>query len=273
MWRCARLLYLNMINLQLPDLPASCTTRQTCGSAYIRSEHSSSIAPVTLRFSKIMPAKKSKSTSAKATTSTDAPSLWEIARHEDQFRYDLTPPSYSKLYCFAIIPRASDRKFQASIKKEVVVSLWDLTKKCFHEVKIPRAYLIHIWWIQMQAKFWLDTAAGPEGRRMANYLTLLIDEFAKEVLEKNATDGWRSKVLHGILCRSFYHISEGDVNSDFKVVLLSTRKRKSNKHLQIGDIEQKDFNNIYHQHDVVSDRCRQGANHSMTGWSRLLTYI
>lgn len=219
-----------------------------------------------------MPSKKSKPSTAKVATSTNAPSMWDVARHEDKFRFDLTPQPYSQLYCFAIIPRASDRGFRSSIKTLVKVSLWNVSARCFYRVTIPRAYLIHIWWIQMQAKFWLDNATGPNARKMASYLTLLIDKFAEEVLNKKVTAEWHSEVLHGILCRSFYHIDEGDVYSDFKVALRSARLRTGNTRLEIDDIEQKDFQNIYHQHDVVSDRCREGADRSTTGGSRLLTY-
>ena len=116
----------------------------------------------------------------------------------------------------------------------------------------------------MQAKFWTDAATGPKGTRMGIYLTILIDNFAKEVIESQETEmviGWRSKVLHGILCRSFSHISEENIQTDFTVVLRSVLAHSKSGDLDFEDLGPDDFLVVYYANDILSDKCREGIDY------------
>ena len=148
----------------------------------------------------------------------------------------------------------------------VEVPLWDSTAKIFHRIAIPEAYIIHIWWIQMQAKFWRDTATTESDNRMAIYLSWLIDTFAKEALKDNERQliapGWQSQVLDGILCRTFFHIIEQDVTTDFVIALRSARTANNDNYMELDGLQPTDLSQVYKRWDVMIDDCREGANFS-----------
>jgi hypothetical protein len=190
-------------------------------------------------------------------------STWGLARRSDRWRYDTVPESYIGRYCFSIRPNKADRGFRSSVTKMTNVRLWDSNTKSFQVLAVPQAYIIHIWSIQMQAKFWRETAKEPTRARIGVYLTWLIDGFAKEVLEDNErrvmVPEWNSRVLDGIICRSFFHIIEEDIRTDFDVALQSARTAYGNEGLEFTDLEREDFDQIYERWDVMSDGLREGT--------------
>jgi hypothetical protein len=188
---------------------------------------------------------------------------WGVARRSDKWRYDKVQESYVGRYCFSIRPSKADRGFRSSVKKMTNVQLWDSNAKSFQVLAVPQAYIIHIWWIQMQAKFWRETAKQKTRARIGVYLTWLVDEFAKEVLEDNEgrlmVPEWNSQVLHGIICRSFFHIIEEDIRTDFDVALQSARTACGDQELGFTDLKREDFDQIYDRWDVMSDDLREGT--------------
>jgi hypothetical protein len=211
-----------------------------------------------------MPPKKSKA-SASRRNIVDVSKAWAVARPDDPFRYDKTPKKYSREYCLNIKPTRDDRSFRSSIGKLVHVEVWDIAETLFFDINIPSAYIIHIWWIQMQAKFWMDICEVPGEKTMATYLMWLVDNFVKEAVEDIERDvmagGWRSKALHYILCRTFFHMQEQDPITDFTVVLRSARNSTGNDTLEFGDIGSETFWNVYNRSDVMSDQCRESVYH------------
>jgi hypothetical protein len=115
----------------------------------------------------------------------------------------------------------------------------------------------------MQAKFWRETAEQSTQARIGVYLTWLIDEFAKEALEDNEhrlmVPEWHSQVLDGIICRTFFHIIEEDITTDFDVALESARRAHGDQNLQLSDLKREDFDQIYVRWDVMSDGFREGT--------------
>ena len=186
---------------------------------------------------------------------------WGLARRLDRWRFDQAPTSYTGRYCFSIRPNKANRGFRSSIDTITNVRLWDSTTKTFQDLAVPQAYLIHIWWIQMHAHFWRDTDA-----RMGVYLTWLMDQFAEEALEGCTNElmgpGWRSDVLDGIICRSFFHVVEDNIMTDFDIALRSARIARGDDDLQFHELGQDDFDQIYERWDAMDDRCREGVDFS-----------
>ena len=209
-----------------------------------------------------MAPKKSNATVARKNSAA-VKKAWAIARKEDVFCFNNTPEEYSRKYCINVKPRKEDRSFRSSINTLGKFAVWDVESQSFGVMTFPTAYVIHIWWIQLQAKFWTDTFTGPQGKTMGIYLTWLIDGFVEEVVKdmeaSGMVAGWQSKTLHGILCRTFYHMREEDVMSDFTVILRSTRNTTGNSNLRFEDIDRDAFRDIYHKSDVMSDECRAGT--------------
>jgi hypothetical protein len=165
--------------------------------------------------------------------------LFEKYRFLDLIRYDETPVYYRQRYLIIIKPKKRDRAFRIAQDEMVDLPVLDFdTPNGIAEqptiiLKVPRVYLIHLWRLQVESKFWLDIDDG-RGRRLGFHLCRLVDDFVEEwrtVMMGEFADEyfpeWRSATLEPILFRTFHEIHEHDINSDIVVIERLVKREKS----------------------------------------------
>jgi hypothetical protein len=205
--------------------------------------------------------KEQQTTPAKIDFSDEA-GLWEIARGGEKCRWDQTPPVYKQSFCINVSPSSEDRAFMTTTKIIKPVQVWDLSNRFGFTLHIPAPYIIHIWWIQLQAKFWLEVNTGKVGMQMGRYLLWLIDRFVGEVIEDSEegdlSGDWQSAILHPFLCRTFFHIREHTPKSDCMVVAASVQ-RNDDPTFRIEDLNEDHFKVLYSLSSIVADGLRHGG--------------
>ena len=102
----------------------------------------------------------------------------------------------------------------------------------------------------------------------------LVDNFVDEVVQDTERGvmegGWKSRTLHFILSRTFYHIQEEDLETDFIVVLRSTRTSKNDHTVEFEDLDNASFSIVYRRMEVMGDKCREGVYHLFFSYSAVL---
>src|SRR5882672_9603454 len=125
--------------------------------------------------------KKGKNTNQRSKGRLDDLKLiWELVRGNEGCRWDRTPETYDPRYSVVVAPSSDDRAFCSTEHDTASLRVWDREGHGFISITVPAPYVIHIWWMQLQAKFWLDVNTGEVGMKSGRHLRWLLDTFVEE---------------------------------------------------------------------------------------------
>lgn len=191
---------------------------------------------------------------------------WEPYRPFDILRFDQIRSEYTAKHLIVTVPSLKDALFIHHAPHVIDIEIVELYTGDLFRLKCPHPYLIHIWRVQVEGKFWTECGCTVEEKQVGSYLNQILDGFITElVTHKGSGDqmlvSWRSDVLHPLLIRTYNLIHEISILEDPGRILHcknGLKKRKGNqKKSKKGTVTQKDIQNFYAV-DIIGEAFSSG---------------